>query len=128
MIALIFAAGLISADAQAILDQGRWGLITEDLSESAVAAARTCDGAWISFAFTATEIQIIPHQGKAPPHVPPEIYAAARLRRDDAAVVELFTAAGDAKPSRVYTYDQSVRSLMRMMDDGDGDALYVLCD
>ncbi|MFT3810305.1 MAG: hypothetical protein QM698_10335 [Micropepsaceae bacterium] len=126
--ALVVAAGLIAPEAQAILDQGHWGLITADLSAQSVAQARSCEGTWISFAFGESEVQIIPHEGKAPPSVPPEVYLAVRPAADAADRLEFFSGIADEKPARVYLYDPSVRSLMRLMEDGDGDALYVLCD
>lgn len=127
--ATLFAASLIAPEAQKVLDQGHWGLITVDLSDAAIAAARTCEGPWISFAFSESEIQIIPHEGKKPPSVPPEVYLAARLTEDAThARIDLFSGAADETAARSYLYDPSVKSLMRLMPDGDGDALYVLCD
>ncbi len=123
--ATLFAASLIAPEAQKVLDQGHWGLITADLSDAAIAAARTCEGPWISFAFSESEVQVIPHEGKKPPSVPPEVYLAARLAE---ARIDLFSGVADEAPARSYLYDPSVKSLMRLMPDGDGDALYVLCD
>lgn len=127
--AALIAASLIAPEVQQVLDQGHWGLITGDLSGAGVASARTCEGPWISFAFSETEIQVIPHEGKTPPAAPPEVYRAARVV--DAAPhsrIELFYDPADRAAARRYLYDPSVKSLMRLMPDGDGDALYVLCD
>ena len=126
--AFILASSLIAPEAQAVLDQGRWGLITRDLSAAAVAEAKTCEGTWIEFAFREAEIQVILHEGRSALSVPPEAYLAARAGADEPNRIELFSGVADEKPSRVYLYDPSVKSLMRLMEDGDGDALYVLCD
>lgn len=127
--ATLVAASLIAPEAQAVLDQGRWGLVTGDLSQASVAAARTCEGPSIAFAFGAAEVQIIAREGDGPPAAPPEIYLAARLTEAEPhQQIELFSGVTDETPARVYLHDPSVRSLMRLMEDGDGDALYVLCE
>lgn len=126
--AALIATALIAPEAQAVLDQGHWGLVTADLSDAAIAAARTCEGPWISFAFGESEVQVIPHEGKAPPSAPPEIYLAARPGADDPNRIELFLGVADETPARAYLHDPSVKSLMRLLPDGDGDALYVLCE
>ena len=123
------AAAALDPGAQEVLDQGHWGLITENLSAEAVALARTCEGPWISFAFAEREIQLISHEGKAPPTAPPQVFAASEVERDtQSTVVKLFTAEGDKKPAAVFTYDAQDKTLMAMGEDGDGTALYALCE
>lgn len=127
--ATLFATSLIAPEAQKVLDQGQWGLITGDLSGPSISAAKTCEGPWISFSFSGSEIQIIPHEGKKPPSVPPEVYLAARfIEEAPHARIDLFSGVADETATRSYRYDPAVKSLMRLMPDGDGDALYVLCD
>ena len=127
--ALLVATALIAPEARKVLDQGHWGLITADLSEAAIMAARTCEGPWISFAFSDSEVQVIPHEGKAPPSAEPEVYRAARISGEAPhSRIELFSGVADEAPARTYVYDPSVKSLMRLLPDGDGDALYALCE
>lgn len=127
--AALIAASLIAPEAQVILDQGHWGLITGHLSEESIAAAKTCEGPWMSFAFGESEVRVIPHEGNSPPSAPPEIYRAVRVVEvPPHSRVELFYVSSDRAAARRYLYDPSVKSLMRLMPDGDGDALYVLCD
>ena len=129
IVAALIAASLIAPEAQLILDQGHWGLITGDLSAESISQAKTCEGPWISFAFSETEVQVIPHEGKSPPSSPPEIYRAVRVVETPPHTrFELFYVSSDRAAARRYLYDPSVQSLMRLMPDGDGDALYVLCD
>lgn len=123
------AAAAMDPGAQEVLDQGHWGLITQNLSDEAVALARSCEGPWISFAFSETEVQLISHEGKTPPTAPPQVFAATEVERDTrSTIVKLFTAEGDKKPAAVFTYDASVKSLMAMGEDGDGTDLYALCE
>jgi len=123
------AAAALNAEAQMLLDQGRWGLITEDLSAAAVAKARTCEGTAIAFAFFETEIQLITLEKGLPPAGPPQFFGAMTLEQDAPfAIVKLYAATGDAKPALTYTYDPSVKTLMEMGADGDGTALYALCE
>ena len=131
LMAVEAAAGPIMPEARAVLDQGRWGLIEEDLSPQAIAAAKSCAGRSISFSFLEDEVQLIARAGDTPADQPVRRFAAAIAAADPPfVVVELYAETGDKKPALVYTHDPSVNSLMEMADDGTGDgiALYALCE
>lgn len=122
------ALAAFDAGGQAILDKGKWGLITDGLSEAAVGKARTCAGPAIAFAFTANGIQRIAYEGGLPPKGPPDFFGDLKVeQRAPFTVLHLFAAAWDAKPAATYSYDPSVDTLMLLGEDGDGTHLYALC-
>lgn len=122
------AAAFVDPEAQKILGQGKWGLITEDLSPQAAEKARSCDGTSISFGFTVSEVQLITYPNGSPPSGPPLFFGKLTGERDDAFLLfKLYAEEGDAKPALIFSYDPSVKALMALGADGDGTALYVLC-
>lgn len=122
------AGATIDTDAQIILDQGRWGLVTENLSAAAVDAARACTGSALGFAFTASEAQMIALENGRPDAAAPAIFAkVTRAGGEAMPVVSLFAAAADETPAVTFVYDADAKTLMRMGDDGDGTHLYALC-
>lgn len=130
MIAAILVAGsLIAPEAQAVLDQGRWGLIVEDLSESSIARARQCVDFWMEFSFVDGSVSLAQQGASGLVRVPTQEFE--KLTWNSAggfAEIDLYEGADDVKALLTFRYDPSVKSLMRLMPDGDGDALYVLCD
>jgi len=124
---ILVASSLIASEAPDILGQGQWGLITGDLSAASIAEAKSCQGPSIGFTFGEHEARVV-HSGGATP-APAEVYRAVRvIEAAPHSRIELFYAPTDRAAARRYLYDPSVKSLMRLMPDGDGDALYVLCD
>lgn len=124
-------AGTIMPEAKAVLDQGRWGLIEEDLSPQAIAAAKACAGPSIQFSFQQDRVELFAKASDAPAVIPGRSFAAALATVDPPfVVIELYAETGDKEPALVYTHDPSVNSLMEMADDGTGDgiALYALCE
>lgn len=122
------AAAFVDPEAQQILGQGKWALITENLSPETAEKARACEGTSISFGFTVSEVQLITYPNGSPPSGPPLFFSKLTGARDAPFLVfKLYANETDAKPALVYSYDPSVKALMALGEDGDGAALYVLC-